>query len=75
MKPADMPNMILYTVAYVLEGCGTEAAQRVLASSIESALVMFTVANPTAHITFVSVGDRTVMYEDEANEVTKTESA
>ena len=57
--------MTLYTIAYVLEGCGTESSQSVLASSVESALTMFKKANPSALITHVAVGERTIMYEEE----------
>ena len=56
--------MTLYTIAYVLKGCGTQASQSVLSSSIESAMKMFKKANPGALITHVSVGVRVVMYEE-----------
>jgi len=74
MKPASMPNMIVYTINYMLEGCGTEASQSVLASSFKSAMNMFHKAHSTALITHVDVGDRTIVYGEE-DEIIKSESA
>ena len=70
MKPADMPAMTLYTVVFVRKGCGTEAAQSVLASSVKSAVKLFYSTHSDTLITRVAVGDRTIMYE-EANEITE----
>ena len=71
MQPADMPDMTLYTINYVLEGCGTEISQQVLASSFKSAMNMFHEAHSTALITHVDVGDRTIVYGEE-DEITET---
>ena len=68
MKPADMT---LYTINYVLEGCGREASQQVLASSFKSAMNMFHKSHSTALITHVDVGDRTIVYGEE-DEITET---
>ncbi len=70
MKPVDMPNMVLYTVVYVRKGCGTEASQSVLASSVKSAVKLFYSTHSDTLITRVAVGDRVIMYE-EANETSK----
>ena len=71
MQPDSMPNMVLYTVVYVRKGCGTEASQSVLASSVKSAVKMFYSTHSDTLITSVAVGDRVIMYE-EANEITET---
>ena len=65
--------MTLYTISYVLEGCGTQRALNVLASSFESAMKMFHKAHPDSLITHVTVGEKTIMYE-EANEITESDS-
>ena len=69
MKPADMPDMTLYTIVCYQKGCGTPREQSILASSVESAVKMFYKATTDAHIERIKVGDKVVyhgvLYEDD----------
>ena len=64
--------MILYSIIYETPADRLSAHQHILASSVELAVTIFMEKYPDAHIKCVSVGDKTLMYE-EANELDKTE--
>ena len=67
--------MILYSIIYEISADTLLPAQQeeVLASSIEVAVELCKKKHPDAQIKCVSVGDKTLMYE-EANELNKIKS-